>query len=153
MVEGWSKDPKARPTARRIKRVIGPLFEKCAQEKICDSDTPLTSPITGQRPFSPAKYLEGKRMGIFRGVSPASKTSDYETDRGTNGSSSSGRSYGGFIKKQTMARETPSPTHEYTVIKEQSINGSSDGNEKKYFKQSRLPWMENQKNLDGSFIV
>ena len=155
MVEGWSRNPKGRPTARKMKRDLAVVFEKCAQEMICDMDTPLTSPVTKQKMYPDAKYImDNKRMGTFNRGSMGSRTSDYETDRGTNGSCSSGKLYGSLAKKQMMARDSPTLEHNYTIINK-TMNSpayeSSDGY-KPYFKRS-LSWRENQKSADGSFII
>lgn len=153
MMEGWSNNPKARPSARKMKKDIGQLLRKCYQELMADIDTPL-SPLNGDNPLN-------KRAAIYNRGSMGSRTSDYETDRGTNASCSSGRTYGGSIKRMTRDSPTLDARNEYTEIKNKTAiisPGSSDGSTKKYFNQSlqkvkQTPWMENQKNSSGMFII
>ena len=152
MVEGWSRNPKVRPTARKMKKDLGVAFEKCGQVLISDLDSPMTSPV-GRNRCCDSKYLDGKRMASWTRGSLGSRTSDYETDRATNESCSSGRLYGGsLIKKQMMMRQSPTLESKNVVNKTPINSPISDSNGKQYFRQSLSPWIENQKN-DHSFIA
>lgn len=177
MVEGWSRNPKVRPTARKMKKDLGIVFEKCGQMLVCDLDSPMTSPV-GRNRCCDSKYLDGKRMASWTRGSLGSRTSDYETDRGTNESCSSGRLYGGSLSKKQMMRQSPTLESNNVINKTQihspvsDSNGKqylrlssnnvinktqiqspvSDSNGKQYFRQSLSPWIENQKN-DNSFIA
>lgn len=149
MVEGWSKNPKVRPTARKMKKDLGVVLEKCGQVVISDLESPTTSPV-GRGRCCDSNYLDGKRMTWTRG-SLGSRTSDYETDRGTNESCSSGRLYGASLAKKQM-RQSPT-LHSNNVINKTPINSPiSDSNGKQYFRQSLSPWIGDQKN-DNSFIA